>query len=113
MAEAKPLWLQYYEMSPQEAEAQRARELAAMQSGEMSEDEAMERAAAWRKAQAQPQAREREAASLEKLGRLARASGCPRGTPVIPWLIEHGLLESNGDGGYRLTARAKLQQIKP
>ena len=38
------------------------------------------------------EARFAEAAALEKLDRRASAHGCPDDVPVIPWLIEHGLV---------------------
>ena len=39
-----------------------------------------------------------EAASLENLLRLARATGMPDGEKPIPWLQERGLVEKVGDG---------------
>ncbi len=39
------------------------------------------------------------------LVRLARAAGCPDGVPMIPFLIERGLVEEDGRGGCRLTER--------
>jgi hypothetical protein len=36
--------------------------------------------------------------ALEELRRLALASGCPKGTPYIPWLQERGLIEEVEDG---------------
>jgi hypothetical protein len=95
----KPLWRQFYEMTPEECEAEKAEDLRRMRSGEMTEDEALERAQAWRLA---GDAKGKEADELERLGRLANASGCPKGAPVIPWLIEKGILVKT-DGRYLLT----------
>lgn len=39
-----------------------------------------------------------EADTLEKVMRLAQASGCPDGAAVIPWLLERGLIERSGNG---------------
>jgi len=41
--------------------------------------------------------------SLESLIRLAHATGCPDGEPVIPWLQQRDLIEEV-DGGWRFKA---------
>jgi len=44
----KPLWRQFYEMTAKQAEAEMAEDLRRAEAGEMSKNEALERAAAWR-----------------------------------------------------------------
>jgi hypothetical protein len=44
--------------------------------------------------------------SGESLLRLAHATGCPDGEPIIPWLQERGLVEQVDDGGWRFKTPA-------
>jgi hypothetical protein len=105
---SKPLWMQFYEMTKEQAEAERARERARMQSGEMTEAEAIERLDAWEKAGEMWRA---DLTMARKMAGLARATGHPKGTPVMPWLIEQGLLIKIDEGSrfdsYRFTERAR------
>jgi hypothetical protein len=43
----KPLWQKFYEMSPAEVAAEEEDDLRRIEAGEMSEAEALQRAAAW------------------------------------------------------------------
>jgi hypothetical protein len=54
----------------------------------------------------------REAELLTAAARLARASGCPEGAPVMPWCLEHGLIELGDDGEFRLTARSRTRAVE-
>ncbi len=98
----KPLWMQFVEMTPEEVEAEQARDLARMKDGTMTEEEADERAAAWEKA---AEWQEKEADALERLGRLADATGCPEGVSPVRWLLDKSLLVETADG-YAFTAKA-------
>jgi hypothetical protein len=55
--------------------------------------------------------RKRSAETVQKsnalltLSRLANATGCPPGTPIIPWLESLGLAERKGDT-YAVTPKA-------
>ncbi|WMT79499.1 hypothetical protein [Bradyrhizobium sp. Ash2021] len=46
-----------------------------------------------------------EADTLAAMNRLAHATGCPHGEPVIPWLQERGLIEQVDDGWRFKTAK--------
>lgn len=46
-----------------------------------------------------------KADALKRLSRLAKAAGCPEGTPKIPWLLERNLIIKNGEG-YAFTPKA-------
>jgi len=50
--------------------------------------------------------------ALETLLRLAEASGIPEGRPVIPWLLERGLIVKLANGGYALTAKAGPRAVE-
>ena len=95
----KLLWQQFYEMTEEQAKAEQAEDMRRLQSGEMSEDEALERAAAWDRAGQQQRA---EADAQLRVVQLARAAGCPKDAPVIPWLLEKGLIVKT-DGRYVIT----------
>ena len=47
MSNDKPLWQKFYEMSPAEVAAEEEDDLRRIEAGEMSEAEALQRAAAW------------------------------------------------------------------
>jgi len=44
--------------------------------------------------------KQREADHLRQFVRLAQATGCPEDEPVIPWLLERGLVERDANGDY-------------
>ena len=53
-----------------------------------------------------------QADMLERLSGLAVATGCPKGTPIIPWLEKRGLIERH-ERRYVFTAKAaNLRYIK-
>jgi hypothetical protein len=54
-----------------------------------------------------------EADTLASLSRLAHATGCPRGEPVIPWLQERGLIEQVDGGGWRFKTPAPRAAPRP
>lgn len=86
----KPIWRQYYEMT----EAER-NEQVAWEERHLARDALRERAVAWQRCSAE----EKKAyVELRNLARLASATGCPKDTLVIPWLVEKGLLVWRGDG---------------
>ena len=107
---SKPLWQQFYEMTEKQAQEVQAEDLRRIRSGEMSPHEAEERARAWRRASEQQL---REAETQFELCKLARATGCPDQTPVIPWLLERGLVVEHPDGGYVMTAKAGPRAAAP
>ena len=43
---------------------------------------------------------------IEHMDRLAEASGCPEGTPVIGWLLENRLLEEAEPELYKFSPKA-------
>jgi hypothetical protein len=53
----------------------------------------------------------RQADTLAQVERLARASACPDDAPMLPWLLQHGLIEVGDDGAYRLTAKASTRAV--
>ena len=55
----------------------------------------------------------REAETQFELCKLARATGCPDQMPVIPWLLERGLVVEHPDGGYVMTAKAGPRAAAP
>jgi hypothetical protein len=55
---------------------------------------------------------EKEAEFQVRIVRLAQATGCPEGTPVLPWLVKRGLMRRDGITaplGYAFTDKAKVQ----
>jgi hypothetical protein len=53
----------------------------------------------------------RHAEMLQTIERLAHATHCPDGTDAVTWLQGLGLIEPDGAGGYRVTARSSTRAV--
>jgi hypothetical protein len=54
-----------------------------------------------------------EAEQLQRMGRLAAATGCPEHTPIFPWLAKKGLIRFDGTE-YVFTEKATaLRVVEP
>jgi hypothetical protein len=112
MAQTKPLWRRFVEMTPEELEAENADARARANAGTMTAAEIDERREAHEKAQ---QWTAQRAEQMTRLIRLANATGCPKDVPIVPWLIGKGLLVKTEDG-YAFTdeaMRLPLTAISP
>jgi hypothetical protein len=101
-ASLKPLWQRFAKMTVEERAAEFELQVARIESGEMTEAEVLECAAAWQQAS---EWQIQQGTALLQIVQLVEVSGCPEGTPPIGWLLEKGLLVETPDS-YELTAKA-------
>ena len=86
---SKVTWIDLCKMTDAEQRAFKAKYRARFEAGEMTQDEIRAIGEEWAKLAAHEMA----AGNLDfNMIRLARATGCPDDAPVIPWLLERGLV---------------------
>jgi hypothetical protein len=104
----KPPWQQFLEMTPEQAAAQEAADLALVFTADMTQERAL---ACLAKRRERMDRKQREVEGLQAIHRLAAASGCPKRTSPIPWLVKKGLLAEDEDGAYHLTEKATALRL--
>jgi hypothetical protein len=111
----KVTWIDLWKMTDAEQRAFKAKYRARFEAGEMTPDEIRAIGEEWAKLAAHEMA----TADLDfDMIRLARATGCPDDAPVIPWLLERGLvarIRVQELDRFRLTAKGEemLRSVGP
>ena len=100
----KVTWIDLWKMTDAEQRAFKAKYRARFEAGEMTPDEIRAIGEEWAKLAAHEMA----TADLDfDMIRLARATGCPDDTPVIPWLLDSTDRKGRGNASLRRAQQAR------